>query len=144
MADLEIRPTLRFIRLGYLGAGSLLVAALIWLGIDQSQLPMAATAGAAVLLFWPAVRHLKRQRLRCLLEGGQLRYHEGLVSTTVRTIPVANIQDVTVRRGPLQRLFGVGDIRIETAGDSSAVEIHNVDDSQSVADRLLAAKAERR
>ena len=84
-------------------------------------------------------RHLERQRIRCRLEGGHLRYEHGIFSTTVKTIPVANIQDVTVRRTLTQRLWGVGDLRIETAGPSSALEIAGVDHPQQIAEKILAS-----
>ena len=140
MADLEIRPTLRFVILGYLAVAVLLVAAVVWWNMEGTQVALGAVAVAALLFVWPAVRHLKCRRIRCKLEGANLRYEEGLVSTTVRTIPVANIQDVTVRRGVVQRIWGLGDLRIETAGDSAPVEIANVENPQPTADRVLAAR----
>ena len=32
------------------------------------------------------------------------------------TITFENIQNVTVQQGPLQRLFGIADVRVDTAG----------------------------
>jgi len=139
-AELEIRPTMRFIKLGYLGAGALLAAALVWWGMEQTATRMAAVIAAALLMAWPAARHVKRQRVRCRLEGSSLRYEEGLFSTIVKSVPISNIQDVTVRRGAMQRIWGVGDIRIETAGHGSGLEIANVEAPQEAADRILAAR----
>ena len=116
MAELEIRPTMRFITLGYAVVAILLVAAVAWWGLSQDNRVLAAVAAAALLLLWPISRHIKRQRTCWRLEGGQLRYEFGVFSTTVKTIPVANIQDVTVRRTVGQRICGIGDLRIETAG----------------------------
>ncbi len=140
MADLEIRPTLRFVILGYLAVAVLLVAAVVWWNMVGTQLTLGAVAVAALLFVWPATRHLKCRRVRCKLEGANLRYEEGLVSTTVKTIPLANIQDVTVRRGVVQRIWGLGDIRIEAVGSGAAVEIDNVENPQPLADRILAAR----
>jgi hypothetical protein len=36
-----------------------------------------------------------------------------------------------------QRVFNVGDLSIETAGESSRLTVHNVDDPQALADELL-------
>ncbi|MBI3667780.1 MAG: PH domain-containing protein [Acidobacteria bacterium] len=135
----EIRPTLRFIRLGYAVAGGLLLAALVWWATDKGN-PYPVIVALLVLL-WPASRHLKRQRVRCRLEGGHLRYQAGLVSTTVKTIPINKIQDVTVRRSLTQRLWGVGTLRIESAGQSSALEIANVDDPEQAAKKILEAQS---
>ena len=139
MADMEIRPTMRFIKLGYIVTGALLVAALVWWRMQQDNLSLAAVAVSAALLLWPITRHTKRQRIIVRVEGDHLRYQQGLVSTTVKTIPIAGIQDVTVRRSLGQKIWGVGNLRIETAGQSSALEIDNINDPQKVADLILAS-----
>jgi uncharacterized membrane protein YdbT with pleckstrin-like domain len=140
MADLEIRPTLRFVILGYLAVAGLLVAAIVWWNMEGTPVTQGAVAVAALLFIWPIIRHVQRRSIRCKLDGSNLRYEEGLVSTTVRTIPVANIQDVTVHCGVVQRIWGLGDLRIETAGDSKPVEIDNVANPQPLAERILAAR----
>lgn len=139
MAELEIRPTMRFIRLGYLAIGVLLVAAVAWWVNRQDTLSLAAVAAATLLLLWPAIRHLNRQRICCRLEGDHLRYESGIFTTTVKTLQVSKIQDVTVRRTLTQRMWGIGDLRIETAGQSSALGIRNVEDPQKCAERILAS-----
>ena len=140
MAELEIRPTLRFICLGYIAVTMLLLAALVWWAMERTRVSGGAAVVAGLLFAWPAIRHLDRQRIRCRLEGDHLRYEEGLLSTTVKTIPLANIQDVTVRRGLAQRIWGVGDMRIETTGHGTPVDIANVQNPQTLADRILAAR----
>jgi uncharacterized membrane protein YdbT with pleckstrin-like domain len=137
MPEFEIRPTMRFILIGYALVVTLLAAAFIWWALEQTTVSLGAVIAAVLLLAWPIARHLERQRVRCRLEGGQLRYESGLFTTTVKTIPVASIQDVTVRRSFAQRIWGIGDLRIETAGKSSALEIANVEDPQKSADQIL-------
>ena len=143
MADLEIRPTMRLITLGYITTDALLVAAIVWWVNRRDDVSLAAVVAAALLLLWPVVRHIKRQRVRCRLQEGQLRYEYGLFTTSVKSLPLANIQDVTVRRTPMQRMWGIGDLRIETAGKSGALEINNVDDPQKSADTILTSVARR-
>ncbi len=144
MADLEIRPTMRFIAIRYAITLILLAAALFWwAGGRDDTLGLAPVVGAAALLLWPLSLHWKRQRIRCLLDGGQLRYESGLVTTSVKSLPVANIQDVTVRTTLVQKLFGVGDLRIETAGQGSGFEIANVEQPHKAAEIILAAAAKR-
>ena len=137
-AKWEIRPTMRFIRVGYIIVGLLLIAAIIWWINQQDNLSLAAVAVAALLLLWPISRHVKRQRICCRFDGDHVRYEEGLLSTTVKSIPIAGIQDVTVRRSVSQRICGVGDLRIETAGQASSLIITNIDNPQEWADRILA------
>jgi uncharacterized membrane protein YdbT with pleckstrin-like domain len=66
----------------------------------------------------------------------RLRYETGLLSRTTRTILVSRVQDVTVRQRLGQRLFGLGDLSIETAGEASRLTISQVDRPQEIADRI--------
>lgn len=45
-----------------------------------------------------------------------LRLREGLWSVREQTIRIANIQNMKVNQGPLQRLFGIADLEVHTAG----------------------------
>jgi len=45
-----------------------------------------------------------------------LRIREGLFSIREQTMTFANIQNLSIRQGPLQRLFGISDLRVRTAG----------------------------
>ena len=45
-----------------------------------------------------------------------LRIREGLWKVQERTMTFSNIQNVTIRQGPLQRFFGIADLRVQTAG----------------------------
>lgn len=45
-----------------------------------------------------------------------LRIREGLLTVREQTMTFANIQNLSVRQGPLQRLFGIADLRVRTAG----------------------------
>jgi len=142
VADLEIRPTMRFIFIRYAIACLLLITAVTWWSMNRenpslANVSFALLIGAAALMLWPISQHLKRQRIRCRLDGAQLRFESGLITTTVKSLPVENIQDVTVRRTMVQRMFGVGDLRIETAGKGSALEIGSVEDPQRLADAIL-------
>ena len=48
--------------------------------------------------------------------GGELRMTYGLLTRVGATTPLRRIQAVTVREGPLHRLFGVTSVRADTAG----------------------------
>jgi uncharacterized membrane protein YdbT with pleckstrin-like domain len=45
-----------------------------------------------------------------------LRIREGIARVREMTMTFANIQNVTIRQGPLQRLLGIADVRVRTAG----------------------------
>jgi membrane protein YdbS with pleckstrin-like domain len=49
-----------------------------------------------------------------------LRIREGVVHVHEMTLTFANIQNVTIHQGPLQRLLGIADVRVQSAGGGGA------------------------
>jgi len=45
-----------------------------------------------------------------------LRVREGIVTVREATVTFANIQNISVSQGPVQRLLGIADLRVDTAG----------------------------
>ena len=53
---------------------------------------------------------------RYRIGADRVTVRSGLLHRTVREIPFARIHDVSVRQSPLHRLFGVAELRLESAG----------------------------
>ena len=68
-------------------------------------------------------RVLSWQRKRFSFDGEVLRVDSGVLSRSHRSLDVARIQQVELQRGPIQRLFGLTSLRIETAGSASDPEV---------------------
>lgn len=137
MPDLTVRPTAKFLRAGAIFAGivflALEAAYFVWLS-DQTPLLLLAP----VLVFaWPGARAFRRSLTKAVISGDRLRYETGLASKSTRTIQLSKVQDVRVDQRVAQRVFNVGDLSIETAGESSRLVIPNVDDPQALADEIL-------
>jgi putative membrane protein len=125
--------------IGRFGTPRRLHPASVLLGIPLAQLiqallvPAFATfaAGGAItvgFLFIIAVigliaRILSWQRKVFSFDGEVLRVDSGVLSRSHRSLDVARIQQVEVQRGPVQRLFGLAALRIETAGSASEPEV---------------------
>jgi uncharacterized membrane protein YdbT with pleckstrin-like domain len=136
MKEVIIRPTLKFIKGAY-GAVLLVVAAAAWFGLAYQDPAMPwLPAVAALLLLWPAERHIRRQATKVVLSGDKLRYEAGFLSKTTRTISLAKVQDVSVHQTVGQRMTGTGDLSIETAGESSRLTVRSIDHPQKVADQI--------
>ncbi len=56
----------------------------------------------------------------------ELLVKEGIFSRTERHIPYARIQNIVRRRNPLHRIFGVAELRLESAGGTSPEAVMNV------------------
>jgi len=59
-----------------------------------------------------------------------------------RNVQLLKIQDVRVDQSIRQRIFGAGNISIETSGESSRLEMDNLDRPQTIADEIIAALQE--
>lgn len=142
MAEMVIRPTMKYIYLGYGLTIIVIVASIVGLkhlhmpaGIPPAMLPWIPYL-PLLLLLWPVKCHLRNRLIKMTILDDRLRYESGFTTRTTRTILISRVQDVTVHQRLGQRLFGVGDVSIETAGGSSRETIVNIDRPQLIADRI--------
>jgi uncharacterized membrane protein YdbT with pleckstrin-like domain len=103
---------------------------------QDSRLPALVLVIPALLFVFPVRADLRQRFTKVSLAGDKLHYQSGMFSRMTRTIQLSKVQDVRVDQTFGQRLMGVGDLSIETAGDSSRLTIENIDDPQAVADVL--------
>jgi uncharacterized membrane protein YdbT with pleckstrin-like domain len=81
-----------------------------------------------------------------------MRLREGIFGVREMTLTFANVQNITIRQGPLQRLLGISDVVVRTAGGGSSEGGHPahaqidtmhtgvlraVDNAESVRDLIL-------
>ncbi|CAN5704875.1 hypothetical protein BH20VER1_BH20VER1_12840 [soil metagenome] len=67
-------------------------------------------------LFALALLRLDFEKRWYLVTNRSLRVREGVVRLREMTITFANIQNISISQGPIQRLLGIADLRVETAG----------------------------
>jgi uncharacterized membrane protein YdbT with pleckstrin-like domain len=139
VTDLTIRPTAKFIMV------RLIITGLIFLAIEilyfttwRDVTWLFWLPWVAPLVFIPVLWHaLHRQLTTVTIVGDRLRYESGLFAKSTRTIQLSKVQDVRVDQRLAQRLFGVGNLSIETAGEASRLTIPDVDNPQALADTIL-------
>lgn len=135
-----VRPTLLFIKLGYVLAalaGVLLIALLAWQPWANISFLVSLPLALALLLI-PAFKHLKRNMLCYTLTDSKIEIDEGLISRTTRNIPLRNIQDVTVSSTVSQRLLRFGNLLIDNANETGGPTVlRNIPDPRRHADLLL-------
>src|SRR5579862_4624283 len=142
MEDTVIRPTMKFIKIGYAAVLLAVIAAAVlasMLPLDYAQYRWWVALLPVLLVIWPARRHMQRQCTKATIVGDCLRYQVGMLSKTTRNISLPKVQDARVDQSVTQRVFGVGNLAIETAGEASRLTLRNVDHPQHVADEILAA-----
>ncbi len=138
MNEITIRPTLKFIKAGAIAA------AIVFLGLEILYLAewrddMGAwfMALPPLILLWPLARYLRWRSVKMVVLPDRLRYEAGLMSKNVRSMELNKLQCVNVHQGVMQRVFGVGDIAFETAGQGTWTPMRHVDHPQVLADELM-------
>jgi putative membrane protein len=79
-----------------------------------------ALGGAATAL---VVGYLRWANEWYEVDGDALRHRRGIVSPDETVVPLARIQAIDVSQGPVQRLFGVHAVHVQTAGGGASGEI---------------------
>lgn len=134
------RPTMLFIKIGYLAAalGGVLLVVLLAL-IRFVEIPWYISVPLAMaLLLIPAYYHIKRNMIRYTLTENEIEIDQGLVARTTRNIPLSKIQDVTVSSTILQRLLGYGNVIIDNASEQGGnITLRNIQNPRQYADQLL-------
>lgn len=91
-------------------------------------IPLAATLGAAAV-GWAVLRYFTfsywitggtSDNAGGGAAGGELILRSGVLARTERHIPLARVQDVRLKQGPMHRLLRVVEVQIETAGGQGA------------------------
>lgn len=105
--------------------GLVIALIIIWLNIGLGTLLYSLVAGAiaiSIFLFlaawlWPRTEH-RHSSWRLDKEGLEIR--RGVFWRHQITIPLGRVQHADVSQGPLQRMFEVGTLTINTAGTQNA------------------------
>ena len=136
MPEITIRPTRKWISFSYTVTIILICAVVFAYNNyfpEASKWPLFV---AALLLLWPLSQDFRQRFTKMVIAGDKLRYECGILSKTVRTIQLTKVQDVRVDQSLWQRIFRLGDLSIETAGETSRLSIANVDRPHEVADEI--------
>jgi len=133
----SVRPTLLFVKLGYVVA--VLAAILLIVGLAFVGAPAYVSVPLALaLLLVPAYYHLKRNMVRYTVTDSKMQIDTGLIARTTRNIPLSKIQDVTVSATISQRMLGFGDIIVDNASELGGTTVlKNINNPRHYADLLL-------
>jgi uncharacterized membrane protein YdbT with pleckstrin-like domain len=98
---------------GGLVPGALHVLETIALGSFLAQMPFSLAA-----------TRLNYEMRWYIVTDRSLRVREGIFSVREMTLTFANVQNIAIQQGPLQRLLGIADVVVRTAGGGSATGKH--------------------
>jgi len=133
-----VRPTLIFIKLGYLLAAIAAIGLVVLLALTQIVPAYISIPLALALFLIPAYYHLRRNMIRYTLTDSKIEIDTGLIARTTRNIPLSKIQDVTVLASIPQRILGFGDLIVDNASELGGTTVlHNISNPRHYADLLL-------
>jgi hypothetical protein len=93
--------------------GAIHTLELIGLGFFLVQMPFSLAAA-----------RLNFEMRWYIVTDRSLRVREGIFGVREMTLTYANVQNIAVRQGPLQRLLGIADVVVRTAGGGSGTDQH--------------------
>ncbi|MCA9286174.1 MAG: PH domain-containing protein [Phycisphaerales bacterium] len=126
----------------------LIAVAVPWLGILLA-IPAFLLAVVPDILAYIAI-HLRFDTTWYLMTERSLRIRRGIMEIAEVTITFENVQNVHITQGPLQRIFGISNVLVETAGGGSGAAspergstghqgvIEGVDNAADIRDRVMA------
>ena len=132
-----IRPSMKTVWAAY-ALAIIVIAAGMWLYFQYAgDKPRWLLAIPFIVLLPPLKMHLTRRLVSLRFQDDHLILETGFLSRTRRTVDTAKIQDVTVQQTLGQRLLGVGDLFLESAGESGRMSIANLDRPREIADAII-------
>jgi uncharacterized membrane protein YdbT with pleckstrin-like domain len=132
-----VRPTMIFIKLGYVLAAIAAIGLVFLLALTPLPSWISVLLALSLLLI-PAYYHLRRNMVRYTLTDAKMEIDTGLIARTTRNIPLSKIQDVTVSASIPQRILGFGDLIVDNASELGGTTVlHNISKPRHYADLLL-------
>lgn len=140
MEDCTLHPSMKSVMMAYLLAVIVALAGM-W-GVNQysaghPDMPSWLYLIPLIALLPPLNMQMKRRVVTLRIHDDHLTLESGFLSRTRRTVDMAKIQDVTVKQSFGQRLMNTGDLLLESAGESGAMGIQNLDRPRDIADGIL-------
>jgi membrane protein YdbS with pleckstrin-like domain len=135
----QISASVKLIKIGYVLC---LLVAIGFAGYllaihNQDERMWAVEALPALAAFYLLLRHMRRRMVKLTILEDRLRYEAGFLSKTTRTMELTKVQDVRVDQTMGQRMLNIGNLSLETAGESSRIVMPSVDRPHEAADRIL-------
>ncbi|MFQ3581572.1 MAG: PH domain-containing protein [Chloracidobacterium sp.] len=144
-APVVFRQTFLFVGLWYATAVILTVVFVVLGGVVEAVIWRSlapavpfVTIGICLALFAVAAwKHLCQWVETYTLAADKIEVSTGILSKTVRNIPLAKVQDVTVEQTLAQRLCGLGNVIVDSASATGKITMRHIAQPRAVADQIL-------
>jgi membrane protein YdbS with pleckstrin-like domain len=137
--------SMRSMRIGYLLATAVFAVAAVVLFFlrDLHEALIYACIGAAALAVLMAVLAIVFPKIyydhyRYFISEDRVDVRRGIIFLTHTVVPLERIHQVEVVSGPINRMYGLADVSITTAGGVAKIEYLETEEAERIADELNA------
>lgn len=134
-----------------LTVGYVAVAITLWMNdlwwVALLLLPVYLVIAIVPDVFAYVALHLRYDTTWYVMTDRSVRIRRGIWSITEMTVTFENVQNVNIKQGPIQRIFGISDLTIETAGAGAAgshgvsvanqARIEGIDNPEELREQIL-------
>jgi uncharacterized membrane protein YdbT with pleckstrin-like domain len=144
MSDVRVvRPSVKFVVVSYLVVILILAGAAYGVYEYSHQLFNPWHLLALLLLLIPIKKHVATRLVSLTVDTDHVTLESGMLSRSRRTVDLSKIQDVTVKQTLGERMLGMGDLTLESAGERNSMMIlRAIDHPRQTADLILARSRE--
>lgn len=103
---------------------------------DSLFIGIAAVVLALCLAYVVAAPIVRYKRYRYYIDEDMLVVVEGLFFVTKSIAPIERIHQIAVKRGPIDRMYGMSNVVVTTAGGEVKIAFLDNDVAEEIADRL--------
>lgn len=132
----RVRPTFLTVAIMYSLAALLTVATTV----------LIAYLGGSILWVWasmltlfslPLLQHLRRNKISYTLKSDKIEIEQGLFSRTSQNLALRHINNVAVYQSLPERLVGIGDVLIDSAGTADRIALKSIRNPREHANLIL-------
>ena len=77
------------------------------------------------------------KRYRYYIDNERIDVKEGIIFIERNIVPIERLHKVTIERGPIDRMLGLGKVLVSTAGGDVTIRYLEIDKAQEIADSLV-------
>lgn len=132
-SSLKSMYTSRVIAILVLGA---VVSACFMVPVLDDLMPLVVLGYAALALYMLISPIVFYKRYRYRFDDDKVEVRRGVVWVSHTLIPLERIHQIDVVKGPVNRMFGLADISITTAGGTSGVQFLEEDVAEEIVEHI--------
>lgn len=132
----RVRPAFFKIAMSYSFAAIMTVASTVLIAYLGGSV-LWVWAAVLALFFLPLIQHLKRNQISYTLKSDKIEIEQGLFSRTIQNLALRHINNVAVYQSLPERLIGIGDVLIDSAGTADRIALKSIRNPRQHANLIL-------